>query len=181
MLRAPVSLFCCTLWHLLPFCLCHSCAGLDTCLSSFDDRPGHFIAPWTFDNGSRHEAVQQLVNAVREAGGVVQEVTDGDRYGYVYATFEGGPLQGVDDVELLLPDGDTTVVLRSSARKQGLPDLGRNERRLEQLRRRLGWEPVPILRNRRRALLFVESPWDSFGPVPPMGSDYGSSDLDTDQ
>lgn len=40
---------------------------------------------------------------------------------------------------------------------------------------------VPILRNRRRALLFVESPWDSFGPVPPMGSDYGSSDLDTDQ
>mgnify|MGYP001807233186 CR=1 FL=1 len=109
MLRAPVSLFCCTLWHLLPFCLCHSCAGLDTCLSSFDDRPGHFIAPWTFDNGSRHEAVQQLVNAVREAGGVVQEVTDGDRYGYVYATFEGGPLQGVDDVELLLPDGDTTV------------------------------------------------------------------------
>lgn len=25
---------------------------------------------------------------------------------------------------------------------------------------------VPILRNRRRALFFVESPFDSFGPVP---------------
>ncbi|KAG2453936.1 hypothetical protein HYH02_002139 [Chlamydomonas schloesseri] len=157
-----------------------SCAGLDSCLSSFDDRPGHFIAPWTYDSGTRHDAVQQLADAVREAGGAVQEVTDGDRYGYVYATFQGGPLQGVDDVEFLLPDGDTTVVLRSSARAQGLPDLGRNERRLEQLRRRLGWEPVPILRNRQRALLFVESPWDSFGPVPPTGPDYGT-DLDADQ
>ncbi len=49
------------------------------------------------------------------------------------------------DLRERLPRGiaaRTQVVLRSSARAQGLPDLGRNERRLEQLRRRLGWEPV---------------------------------------
>ena len=26
-----------------------SCAGLQECLSSFDDRPEHFINPWEFD------------------------------------------------------------------------------------------------------------------------------------
>jgi hypothetical protein len=46
-----------------------------------------------------------------------------------------------------------------------------------QVRLALSWEPVPILRNRRRALLFVESPWDDFGPVPPQGGvDYGDLD-----
>lgn len=46
---------------------------------------------------------------------------------------------------------------------------------LEDLRRQLGWEEVPILRNRQQPLLF-ESPLDSFGPVPPPVPDY-SRDL----
>ncbi|WIA14255.1 hypothetical protein OEZ85_002791 [Tetradesmus obliquus] len=47
---------------------------------------------------------------------------------------------------------------------------------LEAVRIRLGWEEVPILRNRRRALFFGESPFDDFGPTPPPGLDY-SKDL----
>lgn len=50
---------------------------------------------------------------------------------------------------------------------------------LEELRMQLGWEVVPILRNRQRFLLFGESPFDSFGPVPPPTPDY-SKDLLTD-
>lgn len=35
---------------------------------------------------------------------------------------------------------------------------------------------VPILRNRRRKLFFIESPWDDFGPTPPPGVDYNDVD-----
>jgi hypothetical protein len=93
------------------------------------------------------------------------------------------------------------VVLRSASRRQGVSDLGRNERRLETIRKALGFEVgcrtalqrsqrdmcgfaamrvslghvlcllqvVPILRNRQRALIVIESPIDSFGPEPPAG------------
>ncbi|EFJ49409.1 hypothetical protein VOLCADRAFT_117200 [Volvox carteri f. nagariensis] len=157
-----------------------SCAGLRSCVSSFDDRPGHFVAPWTYDSVSRADAVQMLAQAIQGLGGDVQKVENAVSYGYVYATWTTWP--GTDDVEFFLPDGDTTVLVRSAARQQGVPDWGRNERRLEQVRLELGWEPVPILRNRRRALFFVESPWDSFGPVPPTDPDYRYDvDLDSEQ
>ncbi|GLC40701.1 hypothetical protein PLESTB_000031200 [Pleodorina starrii] len=157
-----------------------SCAGLRSCLSSFDDRPGHFVAPWTYDTVGRTEAVKLLAQAVQTLGGRVLKEENGTSYGYVYATWESW--QGTDDVEFLLPDGDNTVVLRSAARVQGVPDLGRNEQRLEQLRVELGWELVPILRNRQRALFFVESSWDRFGPVPPTDPDYRFGlDLDQEQ
>ncbi|GIL79789.1 hypothetical protein Vretimale_12413 [Volvox reticuliferus] len=147
-----------------------SCGGLRSCVSSFDDRPGHFVAPWTYEAVNRADAVQMLAQAVEHLGGDVQKLEAGTSYGYVYVTWTSW--QGTDDVEFLLPDGDNTVVLRSAARVQGVSDLGRNERRLEQIRLKLGWEEVPILRNRRRALFIVESPWDSFGPVPPTDPDY---------
>ncbi|GFR48772.1 hypothetical protein Agub_g10593 [Astrephomene gubernaculifera] len=213
-----------------------SCGGLRSCLSSFDDRPGHFVAPWMYDNSTRTEALGLLIQAVKALGGDVRQVQDGAPYSYVYATW--GSWLGTDDVEFLLPTGDSTlfdssgrrwaqwpgslvassmhrttsvplstlaaglhmspmittsplscmyvgvlpagqVVLRSSSRVQGLPDVGRNEQRLEQLRVLLGWEQVPILRNRRRALYFVESPWDTFGPVPPLDPEYRiGADLD---
>ena len=31
---------------------------------------------------------------------------------------------------------------------------------------------VPILRNRQRKLVFIETPWDTFGPEPPPTFDY---------
>jgi hypothetical protein len=47
---------------------------------------------------------------------------------------------------------------------------------LEDLRMQLGFEVVPILRNRQSLFFFGESPFDSFGPVPPPTPDY-SRDL----
>jgi hypothetical protein len=36
-------------------------------------------------------------------------------------------------------------------------------------------DEVPILRNRQRKFLLIESPWDDFGPTPPPGVDYNYS------
>jgi len=44
-----------------------------------------------------------------------------------------------DDVELYVSERDASVVLRAAARVRKLPDGGRNARRLESIRRRLGW------------------------------------------
>ena len=58
------------------------------------------------------------------------------------------------------------------------------DEQLNATRRRLGWGEVPVLRNRSRRFLFVESGFDDFGPVPPPGGmDYGgglASRLDDD-
>lgn len=44
--------------------------------------------------------------------------------------------------------------------------------RFERLRRQLGWDITPVLRNRTSGLFgIMETPWDSFGPPPPIGSD----------
>ncbi len=59
------------------------------------------------------------------------------------------------------------IELRAASRQTSLPDLGRIESRFESLRKRCGFENVPILRNRQRVLGVVESPWDTFGPTPP--------------
>eukprot|EP00850_Spirogloea_muscicola_P012699 SM000083S22746 [mRNA] locus=s83:186109:190246:- [translate_table: standard] len=127
--------------------------------------------------GELPEARAALAAALRAAGGAVRE--EGDRY--VYATFgDSGGGAAVDDVEFLFsdPSADATVNLRASSRGPGRSDGGRNARRLEELRAALGWEQVPVLRNRTRRLFFIESPWDTFGPEPPLGGvDYSSEEL----
>jgi uncharacterized protein (DUF1499 family) len=55
--------------------------------------------------------------------------------------------------------------VRSIRRGSAPTDFGANRKRLEKARIALGWEKVPVLRNRRRALVVVESPFDSFGPA----------------
>ena len=41
-----------------------SCAATPSCLSSYDDRPAHFIAPWEYNTRSRQLAMERLVQAV---------------------------------------------------------------------------------------------------------------------
>merc|ERR1711924_268668 len=43
---------------------------------------------------------------------------------------------------------------------------------LRDLRRELGWQEVPVMRHRERALGVVESPLDRFGPEAPPSVDY---------
>eukprot|EP01026_Neomeris_dumetosa_P001356 TRINITY_DN10336_c0_g1_i1.p2 TRINITY_DN10336_c0_g1~~TRINITY_DN10336_c0_g1_i1.p2 ORF type:complete len:261 (-),score=30.00 TRINITY_DN10336_c0_g1_i1:160-942(-) len=142
-----------------------SCAGLKNCISTYDDRPGYFIAPWEYD-GSQQEAMLKLKTLLDEQGATILQ----ERNNYVYVVFESfGGL--IDDVEFLFPQEDNTLSVRSASRVQGVSDFGRNERRLERIRIQLGWENVPVLRNRQRLLGVVESPFDSFGPEPPFDTD----------
>ena len=73
----------------------------------------------------------------------------------------------VDDAEFFFAPEDTLVQFRSARRGEAgvSGDFSANRNRLEKVRIALGWEKVPVLRNRRRALVVVESPFDNFGPA----------------
>eukprot|EP01025_Chloroclados_australasicus_P014723 TRINITY_DN16944_c0_g1_i2.p2 TRINITY_DN16944_c0_g1~~TRINITY_DN16944_c0_g1_i2.p2 ORF type:complete len:282 (+),score=23.05 TRINITY_DN16944_c0_g1_i2:616-1461(+) len=153
-----------------------SCAGIKNCLSTYDDRPGFFVAPWEYDC-SQTQAIKNLNSVVLDFGGQILK----ERNNYIYATFSGFGGQ-TEDVEFLFPDEDNTLSVRSASRSKFLSDFGRNEQRLEDIRIRLGWEIVPVLRNRQRLLGVVESPFDTFGPEPPLGTDQiiGDKDIGSD-
>lgn len=150
-----------------------TCGSSRACRSSYDDRPAYFYNPWEFEcEGGAEEAMERIMRECLSLGGQVQMQT-GIKYLWVsFAT--QGPLNLVstDDVEFLIPTGDNTVSLRAASRTAELPDAGRIAKRLDDIRRRLGWDEVFILRNRQRRFLVVESPWDDFGPPPPPSLDY---------
>lgn len=94
---------------------------------------------------------------------------------YLRAEFQStGPLGGIaiDDAEFYYAPDDTLIQFRASRRGEPMSDFGANRKRLEQARISLGYDKVPVLRNRRRALVVVESPFDSFGPAM-----YGADEL----
>lgn len=101
------------------------------------------------------------------------------------------------DACLHRPCCHTKVSARAASRREALPNIGRLKSTLDHIRITLGWDEVgdglapklsrstsstldlstcvsqvPILRNRRRRFLIVESPWDDFGPPPPPSLDY---------
>lgn len=84
--------------------------------------------------------------------------------GYLYVTFSEGNGAVVDDTEFYFTPSDAIIQFRS-ARREGKGDRGANLKRMEKIRIALGFEKVPVLRNRRRALFFMESPLDQFGPT----------------
>jgi len=152
-----------------------TCAGYSggTCSSTFDDRPGYFVAPWEYP-GTVLEAVEDLKQEIEALGGTIVTAQDA----YIYATFADRSGEVQDDVEVYVSEADASVVLRAASRTNRFGAGGRNARRFELIRTRLGWDQVPILRNRRRKLLLFESPWDDFGPTPPPTSDYRNVDDD---
>jgi len=78
--------------------------------------------------------------------------------------------EDIDDAEWYFVDPTSDAVIEfRSARRGNKGDNGANARRMERIRIALGLEKVPVLRNRRRALFFMESPLDAFGPS--YGSD----------
>ena len=158
-----------------------TCGDSCTCLSTYDDRPAYFYNPWEWSGAKGpQEAMSKITAEVERQGGHLERVEvggagDGDNgaagaEGYIWATFKSG--QVTDDVEFLIPPGDTTVSIRAASRTESLPGKGRNKARLKVMRLSLGWDEVPILRNRRRLFFVVESPWDDFGPPPPPSLDY---------
>eukprot|EP00931_Biecheleriopsis_adriatica_P062920 TRINITY_DN38022_c0_g1_i1.p1 TRINITY_DN38022_c0_g1~~TRINITY_DN38022_c0_g1_i1.p1 ORF type:complete len:284 (-),score=62.95 TRINITY_DN38022_c0_g1_i1:217-1068(-) len=152
------------------------CVGdLKGCVSSQDDRPEVFEVPWQMPDLVRRTSASEqdmlaaraaeLRAAVQEAGGKV--VSDSRDKRYLRAEFlVDVPFLGkdADDVEWYFTPDDTIVQFRAE-RRGGGADFGENRRRLEGIRQRLGWDLLPVLRNRQRALFFVESPFDNFGPA----------------
>lgn len=134
-----------------------------SCVSSQDDRPQYWDNPWVFEDAldSSMKALRSVVE--KKLGGRV--VAEDERY--LRAEFEErSPVGGlsIDEAEFFLAPDDTLVQFRATRRGEA-PDFGANRKRLEKARIALGWEKVPVLRNRRRALVVVESPLDSFGPA----------------
>ena len=143
-----------------------NCPQQDICVSSQDDRPQSWDNPWVFE-GSNTDAYAKLKKFIEKK--LNGRITAGDGERYMMVVFEDKSPIGtttIDDAEFFFAPDDTLVQFRSSRRGDGaMSDFGANRKRLERARIALGWEKVPVLRNRRRALVVVESPLDSFGPA----------------
>ncbi|CAK9069798.1 Hypothetical protein SCF082_LOCUS34868, partial [Durusdinium trenchii] len=145
--------------------------SLSGCVASQDDRPEVFEPPWQLPEprGGEQVDIQPLASklrrAVMEAGGNI--LSESDDHRYLRAEFVVDvPLLGqdADDVEWYFTPDDLIVQFRAE-RRSGAADFGLNRRRLEEIRQALGWDLVPVVRNRQRALFFGESPFDNFGPA----------------
>lgn len=129
--------------------LFRDCPAADVCVSSQDDRPQSWDNPWIFE-GSLADSYASLRRVIGKLGGRIV-AADGERY--LRAEFEDrSPLgTSVDDAEFFFTQGDDLVQFRSERRGGTGTDFGANRKRLERARIALGWEKVPVLRNRRRA------------------------------
>lgn len=175
------SSFCLGVWDgLLADCPHGSGAIGAGCVASQDDTPGNFAEPWDYSDdmeyaASQHEEqvdmlVDKILVAIRKVASQrrdqVSVVMQDGRYLRVSIT-DGRSLEESVGEFYITPD-DTTVQFRlaslSSRRNQEFSSF-KNKDRAELIRKELRFLKLPILRNRRRSLLFVESDdWDTFGP-----------------
>lgn len=166
-----------------------NCPSSPTCVSSQDDQgptadwANAYAEPWIYE-GNPAQALAKIKFQVQRFGGKVVKQTDD----YMRCEFRSQSLPGqvdaFDDTEFYLTPNDATVQFRSARRPSKLTssplgDFGANKKRMEDMRVALHWEKVPVLRNRKRAFLFFESPLDTFGPACNgigCGEDLESSD-----
>lgn len=142
----------------------------NSCISSQDDRPAYFQAPWCYDGNftvTRRKLLEKILTIPKAR--IVRSTTNSydesesiaavnDRL--VCAEFSTTSVLGdhiVDDVQFYFTPNDNTIQFRSvrSGSDSGsryfgtlLPDFGEGRRRLEDIRISLGLEEVPVLRNR---------------------------------
>ena len=83
---------------------------------------------------------------------------------YVRAEIVDKKTSAEDDIEFYFTPNDNTIQYRSLRRVGTDVFALENKNRIEKMRLALRFSNIPILRNRRRVLFFVESPFDSFGP-----------------
>lgn len=164
--------------------------GGQACVSSQDDRPPGFTEPWDWSDSDEtpESAKNRLEAAVLFGSGLaegesVSVLQSSPRYLHVLVTNKKSGAQ--DDMEFFLPKNDVTVQLRASRRSVAgatgsspVPDFGANARRLETIRKSLKWTKIPVLRNRRRTFVFLETPFDTFGPVTGVDPETGGTSAD---
>ena len=137
------------------------------CASSQDDTPGIFAEPWDYsesDSLNWHDQMTLLLASLdlnsAKLGDTVEVVTQEGRYLRVVFTERAG---GRSLGEFYFTPNDSTVQFRIAAEKSGVGSL-RNIERAERIRKQLHYLKLPVMRNRKQSLLFVESDLDTFGP-----------------
>jgi len=86
---------------------------------------------------------------------------------YLRVFFSDGKTGEESTGEFYFTPDDTTVQFRVGSvnnSKASLSKSLRNMERCEMIRKELRFTKIPVLRNRKRALFFVESDFDTFGP-----------------
>jgi hypothetical protein len=104
----------------------------------------------------------QLVCARRDQAQILMQ-----QERYLRVLFTDGKSGGKSTGEFYFTPNDTTVQFRvSSLVSSTMPFSSslRNIERCEMIRKELRYLKLPVLRNRKRSLFFVESDLDSFGP-----------------
>ena len=113
-----------------------------------------FSAPWQIE-GSNKNVLDRLIVACQSRKDFSRVLDYDPDAEYLRVQFVDG------DVEFLKTKGDDTVQFRAAAPL----DRQRDRRReLDELRLAMRFTEIPVLRNRRRALIVVESDFDTFGP-----------------
>lgn len=142
------------------------------CVSSQDDTPGIFAEPWDYsDENTDYERQMDMLllalqTASKQHGDQVKVDVQSGRYLRVF--FTDGSSGETSVGEFYFTPNDYIVQFRIASTSQMTAGLvGRslsNMERSERIRKSLRYLKVPVLRNRKRTLFFVESDLDAFGP-----------------
>jgi uncharacterized protein (DUF1499 family) len=167
--------FCIGVWDGLLADCPHAMTSGAGCTSSQDDTPRIFSEPWDYaeaPNNSLDWQVQMrlLVPTIRlvsaRRGDEAQILLQKDRY--LRVLFTDGKTSERSMGEFYFTPDDTTVQFRISSLSGGSGGIVarslRNIERSEMIRKELRYLKLPVLRNRKRKLFFVESDMDTFGP-----------------
>ena len=157
------------------------------CASSQDDTPGIFAEPWDYSEAPNNtldyeEQIRLLQPAIElvssKRGDIATKISQDNRY--IKYLFIDGKTKEESIGEFYFTPNDTTVQFRVGAiSNNGNLNNGssggggglfystaslKNLERCELIRKELRYTKIPVLRNRKRMLFFVESDLDSFGP-----------------
>lgn len=113
-----------------------ACPGSPNCVSSQAMDEEHRIAPLVFNDDPAPSFTRLKQMLVRREDTAIRE----ERSGYLRVEFRTTLF--VDDGEFLL-DGEQRLIQVRSASRLGYSDLGKNRRRLEEIRRQFNSLPKP--------------------------------------
>jgi len=134
------------------------------CVSSQDDRPSYFLPPWSYDGTMENAKRKLLDKIINIPGAMIKKSSDMINYDrLIIVEFKNNNDNSIDDTEFYFTPNDNTIQYRSICRNKNF-DFGRNRQRIENIRISLHYENIPVLRNRKKVLFFIESPLDEFGP-----------------
>lgn len=108
-----------------------ACPRSPNCVCSQDTSLSHAVAPLRYEDDFE-SAMNRLIAVIRSMRGTAIVKHDGP---YLHATFTTRMFRFIDDVEFLFDDQEKLLHVRSASRV-GWSDLGKNRRRVEEIRER---------------------------------------------